>query len=92
VSARNREGAHRRRRIAAAGGEEEGGGGGYGRARVFRGKRGQHLNGVREEGERPRGGVPSAATLAQPVADGAALPRGLANGRSRRGGEGGAGG
>jgi hypothetical protein len=61
---RNWEGAHRRQRIVAAGGEEDGGGGGYGRARVFRRKRGQRLNGVREEGERPRGGFPFAAMLA----------------------------
>jgi hypothetical protein len=77
VRARNQAGAHRRRRITAAGGEEEGGGGGW-RELGFAGGKERRVNEVRGEGGRASGrdGFPSAATLAQPAADGVAPPRG----------------
>jgi hypothetical protein len=60
-----------RRKEEAAGGR---------RARVFGRKEERRLNGVTEEGERPRGGFPSAVMLAQPAADGVAPLCGQVNG------------
>jgi hypothetical protein len=81
-------GAHRRWQTAAAGGEEEGGGGGYGGGASTSGG-GQRLNERGRKASGRGGGFPSTAMLAQPAADGTALPLGLANRRSRRHGEGG---